>query len=842
LIALSGAVPTQLGSVVWALSSCAPWDDDEGVLEVCLRAPEVVSLQPGSRVLLRVRVEDLTWLNLYRPVFADRELRVVLWISYADLNGLMRQAVDFFDWVSRIISVPSKPLPDFAVAGVRAALEADAAFSWRGELLDEVLDASGADEDRVAIRADRPYREMLEALSKPGLVIVSGIRSERDAWRVRMALAQAGRGGSWVAVDPRVELPGMWSLHARQADWDHAANQLAALGWARPGLVAAWLELEPERIEAARGHPNAPPPDPSEWGPERVAIADAPAFILRQRAADTAVAAAREALALGTLPSGEGARVTWSAGRRAWIPGDETDTSPAMLVRRIHHVIELDAGVPTEEVIDDAQTLGFEDVALELALVRAKHNQRVRPDQIVAWLAVRGRTQDAIGWCERWMESARQQGTIDTLLSALGWAGDLHLKTGESERAQQYFEDGEALAEQLARSEPTKAHKLQNSRFSARLGDIYRLIGETNRARACHEDSLITRERLLAAEPEDVILQRAVADAHQRVGDICRALGDLDAADRHYRSSLALLTRLQAEQPRNQSWHEDALASLDRIAAIHAETGQREQAIERYESALSDYQRLVDLDPSNLARQANLAISSNSLGTVHFQAERFELAKTHHEQALHLLSALVGAEPRRVDWLGQLSMTYNKLGDVYLATGESGPARMCYERALAQREDLVEREPRRADFAHRLAVSYGKLGDVHLAIGGREQARGFFKLSVEVTEQVVARDPNDYQLRRHLSGSYQRMAIVDDSNARSWLNHAIAMLRQCLQQAPRDVATKHDLGLALSQLGVVLREHGDEANADAAVREATALLGTLEPRVTLSFGGPNSDS
>ena len=114
LIALPGAAPTQLGAVVRALSKCAPWDDQgEEVLEVCLRAPEVVALKPGSRVLLRVHAEDLTWLNLYRPVFADRELRVVLWISDAILDGLIRQAVDFFDWVSRIVLVPSKPLPDF---------------------------------------------------------------------------------------------------------------------------------------------------------------------------------------------------------------------------------------------------------------------------------------------------------------------------------------------------------------------------------------------------------------------------------------------------------------------------------------------------------------------------------------------------------------------------------------------------------------------------------------------------------------------------------------------------------------------------------------------------------
>jgi tetratricopeptide (TPR) repeat protein len=609
----------------------------------------------------------------------------------------------------------------------------------------------------------------------------------------------------------------LWSLHAQQADWDHAASQLAAVGWARPGLVAAWLELEPERIEAALGHPGTAPPDPSEWDIQRVAIADAPAYILRQRAADPGVLAARQALQRGPLPSGEEAQVTWSAGQQA---GQQV-TCPAALVRHLHS-----PGIPSEDVIDDAQALGFEDVALELALVRASHKQRVRPDRIVAWLAARGRTPEAIRWCQTWMDSAQQQETTNALLPALGWAGDLHLGNGQSERAQQYFEDGKTLAEQLG-------DDLQTSRFAARLGDIHRVTGETQRAKVSHERSLTTRQRLLAADPENLNLLYAVSEAHARVGDMCDALGDLDAASQHYRSSLALQSRLAAEQPNKQIWYDSTLVSRDRIAAMHAKLGQRELVIDLYQSILSDQQRQIELDPSNLDRQANLATSSDSLGTLHFRARQFGLAKTYYDQALDLQSALVSAEPSRVSWLEQLSTTYNKLGDVYLATGDAANARVSYERALTMREDLVDREPRRTDFAHKLALSYARLGDVHLAIGGVDQAREFFELGIGTTEQLVARDPNDYELKRSLSGSYQRMAIVDDTNALTWLDKAIAMSRACVARAPNDLDARHELGLYLSQLGVLLRSRGDEAGAEAAAVEATARLGTTDPRVAL---------
>ncbi|PRQ06721.1 Tetratricopeptide repeat protein [Enhygromyxa salina] len=833
---------------MWALSKREPWDvelnetpEPRELLEVCLRAPELASLEPGSRVLLRVRAEDLGWLNVYRPIFADKQLRVVLWIEEAVLDGLMRQAVDFFDWVSRLIPVPSKPAPDFAVAGVRAALAAGVAFSWRGEWLEETLQASGAKQDTVRIQASRPYREILERLREPGLVIAADIRSERDAWRVRMALAHVGRDDVWVADNPEVELPGMWSLHARQIDWDTATAQLTAAGWQRPALVAAWLELEAERVEAALEHPDGPPPDTSEWDPQQLAIAEAPAFVLRQRAGDPTVVAARTALQLAPLPIHEAARVTWSAGRGVDTSADQPASCPAVLVRRIR-IHGPTAGAPTEALVDDAQVLQYEDVALELALVRASHSQGVRPDQLVAWLATRGRTRDAIAWCERWMESARQQADNDNVLSALGWAGDLHLKIGESVRAQRYFEDGKALAEQLRASDPASRISAMASRFSARLGDIYRLVGDTQRARVCHEESLAVRQRLLAAEPEDALLRAAVADAHQQLGDVCYALGEFDSAAHHHSSSLALRTQLGDPQPHRGFWHQRALVNLDRIAAVPAQTGPREQAIASYQSILARQERQVEFDPSNLESQANLAVFSNSLGSLHFEAKQFEEAKTFHEQALYWLSGLVRAEPDRVDRLAHLSTTYNKLGDVYFSIGESAPARACYERAFAQREDLVNREPRRTDFADKLAASYARLGDVHLATGRVERARELFKLSVEVTEPLVDRDPDDYQLKLGLSGGYHRMALVDEPNALTWLSRAIERARECVERAPTAVAARHQLGLALSQLGNLLRAEGDEARATAALQEAADLLGTLEPRVTLEFGDLSSRS
>lgn len=52
-------------------------------------------------MVLAPRAEDADFLNINRPVFARRGLKVVLWCDEATTLALARNAVDFFDWISR---------------------------------------------------------------------------------------------------------------------------------------------------------------------------------------------------------------------------------------------------------------------------------------------------------------------------------------------------------------------------------------------------------------------------------------------------------------------------------------------------------------------------------------------------------------------------------------------------------------------------------------------------------------------------------------------------------------------------------------------------------------------
>lgn len=257
MVALVNAVPTQLGPVVRALAEGPPWGD--GGLEVCLHANELLQVPHGSRVLLRVVPEELVWLNLYRPIFADRELRAILWADDVAFARLVREAVDLFDWVSLMVEVPPREVPGFAVERLGAALAAGAECAWEGPGLEATLTAIAWQGEILAMSARWSYPQMLLRLREPGLPVVSGVLSEHDVWRLRMAVAQAGRAGGWVAIDPLVRLSGMRRLHAQQLDWDVATARLAGAGWARAAAVGAWLELQSERVAAAAMRPGVAP-------------------------------------------------------------------------------------------------------------------------------------------------------------------------------------------------------------------------------------------------------------------------------------------------------------------------------------------------------------------------------------------------------------------------------------------------------------------------------------------------------------------------------------------------------------------------------------------------------
>lgn len=245
LLLVDRARPDRLGSLVRELLPEHP------ELEVYTDASRVLHAPYGATLVLAPRAADADWLNLNRPVFSERALKVVLWCDSETTTALARQAVDFFDWISDRVECPPLP-PRYAVAGLRCALAARApGVVWKGEWLEESF-AEARPRGRLhRVSAARPYAELLaEVRAHPrqwiGWTDVDSVFRLR---RVRWALAEARHRTQTILINPAVQSPGWWSVFTEVGDLHLSCEWLQRAGASSPGRLAALVDFESDALE-----------------------------------------------------------------------------------------------------------------------------------------------------------------------------------------------------------------------------------------------------------------------------------------------------------------------------------------------------------------------------------------------------------------------------------------------------------------------------------------------------------------------------------------------------------------------------------------------------------------
>ncbi|MBK9258706.1 MAG: metallophosphoesterase [Polyangiaceae bacterium] len=244
----------QLGPLVRGLSLDFP------DLWVITEAARMDDAPQGAVIVLVARHEDATWLNLNRPILADRAFKVVLWCKRAVSEHLVKKAPDFFNWISRRFECPAGP-PEFAVQGLQAALRARAwAVDFRGRGLDEVFAAALPKRKLIRVSASAPD-EVLEKAAKeagPAWIAWTNLFDERGVMRVRRIVNGAHRRGRNILENARGTAPEAWPVFDALMNVSQAIGALERAGLPAAGRLAAMLELEPEAItlaaeELARG-------------------------------------------------------------------------------------------------------------------------------------------------------------------------------------------------------------------------------------------------------------------------------------------------------------------------------------------------------------------------------------------------------------------------------------------------------------------------------------------------------------------------------------------------------------------------------------------------------------
>ncbi|MET0402010.1 MAG: tetratricopeptide repeat protein [Cystobacter sp.] len=256
LLLVDHARQESLGELVEALLPEHP------ELEVHTDVRQMLEAAHGSTQVLVPRVEDADWLNINRPLFAQRELRVVLFCDTETTIALAQRAVDFFDWISHRVECPVRP-PRFAVAGLRTALAVRVpGLIWTGGDLRAAFAAARPRGTLHWVSAVIPYSKMVEEIRKHphAWIAWTDVNSHFRLRRVRWAHAETGHHTRAILIEPTVPSPGWWTLHGQMADIREARARLEAAGVRFPGRVAALHDFEPTaiaEIESRENHAHA---------------------------------------------------------------------------------------------------------------------------------------------------------------------------------------------------------------------------------------------------------------------------------------------------------------------------------------------------------------------------------------------------------------------------------------------------------------------------------------------------------------------------------------------------------------------------------------------------------
>ena len=737
------ARPERLGELVRTLLPLAP------ELEVHTEVQRLAEVRPGSTLVLVPRAEDADWLNINRPLFASKALRVVLFCTREVSVALSRGAVDFLDWISLRLECPEGPAP-FAVAGLRCALAARVpGIVWTGGDLEASFHAARPRRVLRRVSAARPYEELVAEAKAGGQgdwLAWTEVDGDFRLRRVRWALAEARRRTRVILVEPAVRSPGWWEVHGRVAELGETRERLSKAGAEQPGRLAALVDLEPESIELLRGL--------LERGIGAQTLEEE---ILK--GADPGSVVSRLASVHGLVSEKELAR--------------EKAPPPAMRALGAErdrllllHGAELDAIM---QRLDRGEQVGTEDAAWWSTWTRVLPSQNR-----LEGLREKGEVAEAL-----LRHASRTGQEWEQLASVALFAGDTEVAHTWAQRAAQAdTATWRILAQVLSRqgryteAESLLRRQLQNERMSgqARGWTLYHLGSVLSQQGNYVEADKILRQSLSISE-------RAFGTHHPNHGDSLHALaGVLEKQGQYTEAEQLLRQSLIISERAFGTHHPDYAVSLHALAEVLERQGQYTEA-------------------EKLLRQS-LAISAHALGA-------------HHPDYGTSLHALAGVLEEQGQYTEAEKLLRQSLAISAQALGTHHPDHGASLHALAR---VLEKQRRYAEaeklLRQSLAIYAQVLGTHHPSYsaslhvlarvlgqqGQYAEAEKLLRQSLAIDEQVLTTHHPDYGI------SLQSLAVVVQRQGR--YAEAEELLRQSRSIIEQALGPQHpQLCYVLASLG-----------------------------------------
>ncbi len=320
--------------------------------------------------------------------------------------------------------------------------------------------------------------------------------------------------------------------------------------------------------------------------------------------------------------------------------------------------------------------------------------------------------------------------------------GELNIRRGQFQLAEEFHAQGLAISEKLAANDPSNVEaKRALSNAYVKVGDMWARHGKMKSAYKRYAESLEIQEQLAVAKPADGDLQQELAESYERMASTKR-----EDARALYQKALEYRTKRASAHPTDMQLQRDLAAAYERFASLNP----AKLLPEFLERGLAIRKSLAKAGGATADSPRDLSVAYKKTAIAYIAQDRFDRARALYEENLDLVKNCAAADPSNIEFQFQLSDLYNSLGAVCRQAGQFEAAQMFLQQSLAIRTQLANANPADEGVLVDLVKSFRDLARLAETIGEFDSAVQICEKGIAEFERLGKTPSLQAQMQRHL--------------------------------------------------------------------------------------------
>ena len=246
------------------------------------------------------------------------------------------------------------------------------------------------------------------------------------------------------------------------------------------------------------------------------------------------------------------------------------------------------------------------------------------------------------------------------------------------------------------------------------------------------------------------------------------------------------------------------------------------------EKALGFYEKLLVQEGDDPAIRFEAGRAYRRVGDLRSQLGENKRALAAYSSSIEILGSLVASRPSDLESRRELAERHLRLGRTLARTGRPQEAEREFRESIAMRRDIIERSSSEPDDRLAWAECQGALGTFLWKTGRLGEAREVYRRVRDVLERLVGDFPNNARYQSVLGAALNDLGCIvleqsDKAEARAFFQQAVKHQQAALAVDPKNInyriyARNHQENLALLLNGL-----GQQSEAQNSLRECIAI-------------------